>query len=69
MDECRFSKALQSKVKTTAAWLAEHKDHGGITIHKADHPGGKWVWRKCVCGAKHLSSGKEPTSGEEKDSP
>ena len=38
-------------------WEAKHRDHGGFTIEKFDHPSEAMHWMLCKCGAKHLRMG------------
>lgn len=56
MEECRFSKMLAKKVKTSEQWDAEHKSHGGFSTRDSGHPSGSWIWKTCKCGAMHLRS-------------
>ena len=47
---------IASRVLTTEAWLAKHRDHGDLTTEPYPHPSGKWHWLVCECGAKQLTA-------------
>lgn len=67
MRGCRFCERLADKVKPQTVWVAEHADHGGLSIQQADHPSGEWVWLVCVCGKMYLTM-KESAEKIVKDS-
>lgn len=50
---------VEARTMDTSAWRLEHPPHCGklrdITRAEHNHPGGRWYWLCCQCGAKHLA--------------